>query len=259
MSFFARLLKAIGSPDRILPFFKRTIIDYSIKINNAFIESKNIKEPPPSGLKELDEVRKRSITRSDINDHLVTLFLESLSLNPKLIVELGVRGGETAFVLERVAKICDSMLVCVDLEDCSDVCKSPNSSFIRSDDIEFAPKFKAWCEERGIEPYIDVLHIDTSHLFDHTMQEIEHWFPLLSKRSKAFFHDTNLKRVFKRKDGSMGWGWDNERGVIRALEAYFKKRFDEEEDFIDFVDGWLIKHSSFCNGFTTLERILARD
>lgn len=55
----------------------------------------------------------------------------------------------------------------------------------------------------------------------------------------------------------MGIGWDNKRGVIRALEEYFGKSFNEKKDFIDFRNGWLIKHHSCCNGFTILEKISA--
>ncbi len=55
----------------------------------------------------------------------------------------------------------------------------------------------------------------------------------------------------------MDRGWDNERGVIRALEKFFDKRFDETRDFVDFKNGWLIKHNHRCNGFTILERVFS--
>lgn len=79
-----------------------------------------------SDLKEFDEVKKRAFNRTDINDHLVTLFVESLEIKPKLIVELGVRGGESTFVLERVAKLCGAKLVSVDIRDYSNVSSYEN-------------------------------------------------------------------------------------------------------------------------------------
>lgn len=205
-------------------------------------------------LEQLEEIKKRSIKRTDISDHLVTLFVESLSVNPRLIVELGVRGGESTFVLERVAKLCDSALVSVDIEDCSDISSYKNWIFVQSDDIEFAKRFKNWCKEHEVQPKIDVLFIDTSHIFEHTVQEIENWFPFLSEKSKVLFHDTNLKKLFFRRDGSMGVGWNNKRGVIRAIEKYLGKGFNEEEDFTEFRNGWLIKHHASCNGLTILEK-----
>jgi hypothetical protein len=49
--------------------------------------------------------------------------------------------------------------------------------------------------------------------------------------------------------------WDNERGVIRALEGFLGTSFDEKEDFVDYRRGWLIKHHAVCSGLTILERI----
>lgn len=224
------------------------------KFYNGFIDLKTHKSYTSSDLKELNEIKEHAFIRTDVSDHLETLFIESLSIKPKLIVEIGVRGGESTFVLERVAKLCGSKLVSVDIEDCSDVSSYEDWIFVQKDDIEFAKEFESWCKKHKIEPKIDILFIDTSHLFEHTFQEIKSWFPFLSSKSKVFFHDTNLKEVYFRKDGSMGVGWNNGRGVIRALEKYFDTSFNEKKDFIDFRNGWLIKHYSYCNGFTILEK-----
>src|SRR5581483_12486208 len=105
--------------------------------------------------------------------------------------------------------------------------------------MTFAGRFPTWCAEHGIEPGIDVLFIDTSHLYEHTKQEIAAWFPLLAPEARVFFHDTNLKGVFFRRDGSMGLGWDNQRGVIRAIEEHLGTRLPEKRDFIDARAGWL--------------------
>lgn len=191
---------------------------------------------------------------SDISDHLVTLFLESLSTSPKLIVELGVRGGESTFVLERVARLTGAQLVSVDIADCSNISSYERWTFVQMDDIAFAQQFKSWCQDRGIDPQIDILFIDTSHLLDHTIQEIEHWLPLTSPTARVMFHDSNLRHVYFRKDGSMGVTAHQHRGVIGALEHYFQKQFNEKIDFVDLQRGWLIKHYAASTGFTILER-----
>lgn len=255
MSFVSKLVKAVTHPGKIPAWCKDKSINYRIKLHNAFIRAGARSRPAATGLRELDEVLERARIPTDVNDHLATLFAESLGIAPRLIVELGVRGGETAFVLERIADLYGSRIVLVDIEECPNVSGSAHVSFVKSDDIEFAERFEAWCAERSIDSSIDILHIDTSHLYDHTVREINAWFPFLSDRAKVFFHDTHLESVFRRSDGSMERAWDNDRGVIRALEDYFGKRFDETADFIDFADGWLIKHRQICNGFTILERI----
>lgn len=205
--------------------------------------------------KSLNDIRTRAaIKKTDISDHLETLFLESLDISPKLIVELGVGDGESTFVLERVARLWGSTLVSVDIEDCRDVSSYRKRIFIRQDDISFAGAFEDWCKEKVLVPRIDILFIDTSHLYDHTVAEIRSWFPFLSARAKVFFHDTNMKDVFVRKDGSTGKGWDNERGVIRAVEEYFNTSFDESRDFSMIMNGWVIRHYTVCNGFMVMER-----
>ncbi len=208
-----------------------------------------------SDLKELNEIRERACLKTTINDYLETLFIESICIKPKLIVELGVETGQSTFVFERVAKLCNSKLISVDINDCSNACSWSDWIFVQKDDIEFAKEFESFCQRHGIEPKIDILFIDTSHLFEHTLKEIESYFPFLSDKAKVFFHDTNIRDIFFRKDGTMGVGWNNERGVIRALEKYFGKSFNERHDFIDYRNGWLIKHSHHCNGLTILGKV----
>lgn len=202
----------------------------------------------------LEEIKQHAMIPSDICDHLETIFFEALSIKPKLIVELGVRYGDSTFVLERVARITGAKLVSVDITDCSNVSKYSGWHFIQKDDIQFAREFPEWCLNCGINPQIDVLFIDTSHYYVHTIAEISTWFPYLTYQAKVIFHDTNLKNIYYRKDGSSGFAWNNERGVIKALETYFGKSFNESIDFIEWVNGWIIKHFCICNGLIILEK-----
>src|SRR5258708_24796497 len=71
-----------------------------------------------SGKTELDEIFQRAQARTDIRDHLVPMFVETMEMEPQLIVELGVRTGESTFVFERVARLCGARLVSVDIDDC---------------------------------------------------------------------------------------------------------------------------------------------
>lgn len=222
---------------------------------NFFIDLKKPKSPLITELQALNDIKRRSLKRTAMNEHLETLFVESLTLIPRLIVELGVAKGESARVLAQVARLCGAKLVSVDLVDCSRALDWEEWLFVQKDDVAFAQEFEAWCRERQIEPVIDVLFIDTSHYFDHTLQEIRGYFPLLADHAKVFFHDTNLDTYIFRKDGSLDLGWDNNRGVIRAIEVYFDRKFNEKEEFIDFVTPWLIKHYPHCCGLTVLEKL----
>jgi cephalosporin hydroxylase len=208
-----------------------------------------------SDLEDLNEVWERSNKLTDISDHLLNLFMESLSISPKMIVELGVLEGESLFIFEKVAKICNSLIVSVDINDCSNVGSYDKWFFVHKNDTDFAIIFDDWCKEKNIKPEIDVLFIDTSHVYEHTCEEINLWFPFLSKKAKVFFHDTNLKRIYLRENYTMGLGWNNKRGVIRALEKLFDTSFNEKKAFTTIIKGWMIKHDPVCNGLTILERL----
>ena len=109
--------------------------------------------------------------------------------------------------------------------------------------------------KQSIAPAIDVLFIDTSHLYEHTVQEIEVWFKYLSAEATIIFHDTNLGAgIYSRADGSIGCSWDNERGVIRAIEEYLGRRYDEKSYFCDITDKYSIMHFPNCCGLTIIRK-----
>lgn len=222
-----------------------------IKLYNQLINKKKLRERC-TDMKELNEIRRHALKRTDISDHLETMFLEALQQKPRLIVELGVRSGESTFALERAARLCKSTLVSVDIEQTSYRSSFRDWFFVCKDDIAFAQEFPQWCAQRNLPSKVDLLFIDTSHLYEHTCKEIESWFPLLSPQAKVIFHDTNLKKYYKRKDGTIGFGWDNQRGVIRAIEDFLGKTYDEAREFADIRNGWLIRHVPHCNGLTIL-------
>jgi cephalosporin hydroxylase len=211
----------------------------------------------PTGvlLKALEEVRQRAARPTDICDHLEALFLLCLDRELQLIVELGVGDGESSFVFERAAKLWDAVLVSVDIEDRSNVSTYGKRRFMHGDDVAFGDTFPSWCSRQGISPEIDLLFIDTSHLYEHTVQEIRAWFPHLGPSARVIFHDTNMKETFLRRDGSIGTGWDNARGVVRAVEEYLGQSFPEEEDFTRIIPDWIVRHRASCNGLTVLDRL----
>lgn len=205
----------------------------------------------------LTEIEKRArARRTNISDHLATIFHESVMATPRLIVELGIGEGESHFVFERVARHCDAQLVSVDISDCSQACTGGSSCHVvQFEDVEFAARFPQWCRERSLpSSSVDVLFIDTSHFYQHTFQELRVWLPLLSSHCKVIFHDTNLRRIMRRADGTLWLAWINQRGVIRAIEEQLGARFNERRDFVASVAGWKIRHWSYCNGLTVLER-----
>lgn len=244
----AFLRKYIWKYVHLYNFFIRNVFFVFFLKENRFVESSS---------KELNEVRMRALENSDISDHMELLFTESLSMNPKLIVELGVRSGRSTFVFERVAKVCDAFLLSVDIEPQLAASSWSKWNFIQEDDLTLADRFKDWCAAQGIDSKIDVLFIDTNHEYTHTKREIAKWFPILSPNAKVFFHDANVKMLYKRRNGTIGKAYNDDRDIMRAIEEYLGTHFNEKEDFVDFKDSWLVRHYAICNGMTILQKITA--
>jgi predicted O-methyltransferase YrrM len=195
---------------------------------------------------------------SDISDHLNALFFLAASTRPRLIVELGTRGGESTRALLSAAALSDATLLSVDIADCSglDLPYRERWRFQKVDDIKFGLEgFKPWCAQEGLEPSIDVLFIDTSHQYEHTKEEIRVWSPHLSEDGLMIFHDSNTRNgVYARADGTFGYSDNRGRGVIQAIEEFLGRRYDENAYFTDWVKGFLVLHTPHCNGLTVLKR-----
>ncbi len=203
---------------------------------------------------ELAEIRQFARKRTDISDHLETLYREALAVRPKVIVELGVRTGASSFALSRAAEKTDSWLISLDMEPTLFHSDYKNWRFVQADDIEFAEKFSEFAKETGFKRAIDFLFIDTSHTYEHTRSEIQAWTSFLSPEGTMVFHDTNMKLIFKRKDGSLGGGWNNERGVIRAVQEFLEADWDETKAYSGVHKGFSVEHFPNCSGLTILRR-----
>ena len=180
---------------------------------------------------------------TDISEHLLAIYSEALECRPKLIVELGVRGGESTKALLLAAELSGARVVSVDIEDCSRVSSVTYWTFVQAEDVFFGGAFSEWAHSRGLDPAIDVLFIDTSHAYEHTVAEIRTWFPYLAPGAKVLFHDTSNNALYGL-------------GVTRAIEDFLQIQF-EESGLIPAlcVGDWLIRHNPACNGLTVLKKL----
>lgn len=229
-----------------------------VPLNNALREA--LAKPEAVVDATFGAIRARTRRRSDISDHLPLLYRETIARRPKLMVELGTRGGESTLVLLTAAKAVDAPMVSIDIDDVGATVKQKEPDltarwrFVQADDVGFAAQFPAWCAQHGLPDAIDLLFIDTSHLYQHTVGEIAAWFPRLAPSATVMFHDTAMGEYYRRADGTIGRGWDNERGVIRAIEEALGLRIDEFRPFRGTARGWTVEHHPLCNGFTVLRR-----
>jgi hypothetical protein len=194
----------------------------------------------------------------DIADHLGTLFYEAVVARPSLIVELGV-GASTKALIAAACRT-DATMLSIDRNLGREIQLSDKArklwSFVRTDDVKFAQTgFRNWCDQRRVSQKIDFLFIDTSHRLEHTRSEIAAWFPLLAESATVVFHDTNLQLAYLRRDGTATLAYTNNRGVIKPIEEYLDRKYDERTSFVDFAKGWIVKHDPICNGLLVMRRI----
>lgn len=206
----------------------------------------------------LGSALQSAATRSDISDHLGPIFYFTAERSPKLIVELGTRGGESTRALLAAAEETGAAMLSLDIDDSGhlDLPFKNRWTFIQTDDVVFGhEKFVPWCNEKGLEPAADVIFLDTSHEYEHTKQELAAWMPHLRPGGVMLLHDANMGNgLYGRLDGSIGSGWDNDRGVIRAIEEFFGRKYDERALFSDCFEGYQLLHFPYCNGLTVIKK-----
>jgi predicted O-methyltransferase YrrM len=201
--------------------------------------------------------------RSDIRDHLGTLFYEAVAARPRLIVELGTRGGGSTRALLAAAEVTGAHLLSVDIEDCGaiDLPERFRSrwTFIRADDIAFAKApFEAFCAARGLPPVAEVIFIDTSHEEAHTRAELACWLPRLAAPGVMMFHDTNMGAGWYRcLNGRADPGGNRTRGVIGPIEELLGRRYDESTFFSDATAELAVSHVPWSAGFLVLRKLAA--
>lgn len=184
---------------------------------------------------------------------LPDIFDEAVRATPKLIVELGVsREALANKALVAAAELFGARIVSCDIHDFSDVCDYVGWSLCRGDARDFGRKFR---ELTGGTEDVDVLLIDCDERYDTTREIIRDWMPNLAPACTVMFRCTNLAKILHYADGSStNLGWDNDRGVIRAVEDELGITFDETKPYEGIQSGWQVKHIPWGAGLTVFRR-----
>lgn len=207
------------------------------------------------------EMLKYSNTvNSDISSHLPALFAHTVMHSPNIFIEVGVRGGESTKAFKYAIQHTNARLIGIDInpEYVSTYANLniPHSEFHLMDDVTL-PNW--WQTSPYKDTYADIIFIDTSHYYEHTCAEIKAFTPLLANDGMLMFHDTTLwGGIYERLNNTVGGGWDNSKGVIRAIKEFFSIEFDESKytllTFVAHNSGWHLVHYPFCNGLTIIKK-----
>lgn len=191
-------------------------------------------------------------TPSDINEHIETL--KNIAIECSSIVEMGVRAvvsswGFLAGLLENSSA--DKKLIGVDLKFHSNInilsyiaeCNNIHYEFIQGDSAKVEI------------PEVDLLFIDTWHVYAHLIRELRAHHN--KARKYIVMHDTTV-------DGEVGetirCGWDAEQQSKDSgypVDEINNGLWPAVEDFLKERPEWKLKHRYINNnGLTILERIV---
>ena len=108
------------------------------------------------------------------------------SRQPEHVVELGSRSGASTVAWLYGLREFGGRLTSVDLDHAPPIGQHDNWRHIQGDDTD--PAVMAQVDE------CDILFIDTSHAYDHTLWELRNWSPKVRAGGRIVCHDTELKR-----------------------------------------------------------------
>ncbi len=149
---------------------------------------------------------------SDIQEYLP--FLREQAREGRRVLELGARKGNSTLAFLAGASESGGHVWSCDIEDVRRhpdgiglFAQSPHWTFIHGDDLD--PQVTA-----QFPAEVDVLFIDTSHEYEHTLAELRAHMPRVVPGGVALFHDTNIM-------GWPGYEWRGDRPPVwQALDDY---------------------------------------
>ena len=134
-----------------------------------------------------DDYRAYSAPWTDIQDCLGRLFSTAVSYPRVRVLELGVRTGVSTSAFLAAAEQVGGHVWSVDIVPHPFPARWLDSgywTFIQGDDMQVSP---------GPGMLFDVLFIDTSHAYEHTLAELRKFVPLVAAGGTVLLHDTRLE------------------------------------------------------------------
>jgi hypothetical protein len=109
-------------------------------------------------MKYLNNIQKYSDNvDTDISSNLPTIYKNTFSMQPKRIVELGVRSGESSLIFSYINKELNSTVIGVDINNC-DYNNIYNETFIYKNDCKYVLEYNNYYKN-NIDVYLLTHHI----------------------------------------------------------------------------------------------------
>jgi hypothetical protein len=229
----------------------------------------------------LETIESSKTHDSDISSHLPLIFTscydQLIKYNGNVIVELINGEGLSAPIFDKIGQLMPINLISINHAkiipktlQVADLIQ--RSNFYQMTSAEYASHHITQMIQAGMKSEIDILFIDSLHTYDHTLQELQLYVPLMAPNGLIILHDSYMSPIqpgfgWKLSNGRVMYGgWDNHRGVSRAIETYFNMEIDESKTFSRVFSSnnevglyWSIEHYPICNGLTLLRKVNHQD
>lgn len=137
-------------------------------------------------------VEEKMVSYSDTWQHIPTLYLLCMLKKPKVILELGCRTGNTTLPFLYATKQYGGHVYSVDIETWPELKNLLDDkkdlkqfwTFTESDDLSLK-----W------DLPIDFLFLDTTHTYEHTLNELKKYEPLVKAGGTIVFHDIFMTEI----------------------------------------------------------------
>lgn len=139
------------------------------------------------------EYRRLCVAPSDIQLHLPRVVALTQGLDAQHVIELGVRSGVSTVAWLYALEQTGGQLTSVDVDEAPDLGDQPHWTFIRGNDLDPAVLAR-------MRP-ADIVFIDTIHTYDHTVAELEAYYPLVRPGGRVVLHDTMLRQPEGQPEG----------------------------------------------------------
>ena len=149
-----------------------------------------------------------------MQEYLPFLHETAVSYPQVRVLELGARRGNSTLAFLAAAQAVNGHVTSVDLDRVPDAPEGmrpwrncPWWTFVQGDDLHPAVRAR-------LPAQVDVLFVDTSHEYRHTLDECRAYVPRVAPGGVALFHDTKLMSW-------RGYEWDGEAAPVwQALDDY---------------------------------------
>ena len=164
----------------------------------------------------VEAYREACDTPSDIYQHLPTFVQLCEELQAKTVIELGTRGGVSTIAWLYGLELTDGHLYSVDIDPAPEF-EHERWTFVRGDDVD--PVIVS-----GL-PDAEIVFIDTSHAYRHTMQELNIYKWKVKPGGRIVLHDTELARPE---------GWTRDQPQYPVKQAIVDFCFDNDYPWTNY-------------------------